>query len=207
MDAIILFPEIEQLKLEVEKLHTELSMLLLERDELLYVECKNIEMIYMLKLGGLECRVFEVQCAMLRMKRKLELIQARRNRQERIDMEKIESVLDFEFTEFQKKLDEQLAKMNAAIDRSRAKVLSEEESKELKRLYRRVIKALHPDLNPDLSDEKKELFFKAVRAYESGDLHMLRIIDETAAVPVLLAAPPMHPFFPLEVPDRLLFHL
>ena len=54
MDSVIYFPEFEQLKIEVEKLRTELSMLVQERDELLYVECKNIEMMYMLKLGALE---------------------------------------------------------------------------------------------------------------------------------------------------------
>ena len=42
--GIILFPEFATLKEEIEKLRTELSMLLLERDELKYVECKNIEM-------------------------------------------------------------------------------------------------------------------------------------------------------------------
>ena len=185
MNAVILFPEFEQLKIEVEKLRTELSMLVLERDELLYVECKNIEMQYMLKLGALEYKVYETQCAVLRMKRKLELIQAKRNRQEKIVMEKIEKVLDDEFAEFQEKLEEQLVKMNAAIDRNHAKILSEKDTKELKQLYRRVVKTLHPDLNPDLSEEKQQLFFRAVNAYENGDLNPLCIIDETISSPVL----------------------
>ncbi len=41
---IIYYPDHEKLKAEVDKLRTELSMLVLERDELLLVECKNIEM-------------------------------------------------------------------------------------------------------------------------------------------------------------------
>ena len=52
--AIIPFPDFQKLKDDVAKLRTELSMLLLERDELQYVICKNIEMEYMLKLGSLE---------------------------------------------------------------------------------------------------------------------------------------------------------
>ena len=40
---IIIFPDFEKLKSEVEKLRIELSMLVLEKDELLFVECKNIE--------------------------------------------------------------------------------------------------------------------------------------------------------------------
>lgn len=39
---VIVFPDFEKLKSEVEKIRTELSMLLLERDELQFVICKNI---------------------------------------------------------------------------------------------------------------------------------------------------------------------
>ena len=49
--GIILFPEFEKIKEEVEKIRVELSMLLLERDELKFVICKNIETEYMLSLG------------------------------------------------------------------------------------------------------------------------------------------------------------
>lgn len=76
---IILFPDFAVLKAEVEKLRTELSMLLLEQDELVYVECKNIEMAYMLSLGNLEYQVYELHCAVLRLKRKTELIQELRD--------------------------------------------------------------------------------------------------------------------------------
>ena len=50
---VIVFPNFEKLKSEVEKMRTELSMLLLERDELQFVICKNIETEYMLKLGSI----------------------------------------------------------------------------------------------------------------------------------------------------------
>jgi len=100
-------------------------------------------MIYMLELGKLEYKVFEAQCVFLRLKRKVELIQAKKNRQEKIVLKQIEDVLDAEFAEFQKKLDEQINKINAAIERSRFDVLSDEEARELKKLYRRIIKALH----------------------------------------------------------------
>ena len=76
--VVIVSPDFEKLKSEVEKLRTELSMLVLERDELVLVECKNIEMAYMLSVGALEYKAYEIQCAIRRLKRKAELIQAKK---------------------------------------------------------------------------------------------------------------------------------
>ena len=160
LNNVILFPDFEKLKSEVEKMRTELSMLLLERDELQFVICKNIETEYMLKLGSIEYKAYEAQCAALRLKRKIELIQAKKNRQEKVIISAIEETLDNEFAEYQKQLDEQIDKM------------------ELKKLYRKIVKALHPDINPDVSKAQVQLFDNAVSAYKNGDLGTLRIIGE-----------------------------
>lgn len=177
MEELIVFPECENLKAEVERLRTELSMLMLEYDELRFVICKNIETEYMLKLGGLEYRAYEAQCTALRLKREIELIQARKNRQEKIDLENITGILDWEFAEYVENLNKQVDKMNQALDRSQSEQLPEDESQELKRLYRKIVKALHPDIHPDISPEQLELFHHAVEAYKNGDLETLRIIS------------------------------
>lgn len=175
---VIVFPDFEKLKNEVERMRTELSMLLLERDELQFVICKNIETEYMLKLGSIEYKAYEAQCAALRLKRKIELIQAKKNRQEKVIISAIEETLDTEFAEYQKQLNEQIDKMNDALKRSKAEVLSDEDNKKLKKLYRKIVKALHPDINPDVSQAQVQLFDNAVSAYKNGDLNTLRIIGE-----------------------------
>lgn len=175
---VIVFPDFEKLKSEVEKMRTELSMLLLERDELQFVICKNIETEYMLKLGSIEYKAYEAQCLSLRLKRKIELIQAKKNRQEKVIISAIEETLDTEFAEYQKQLDEQINKMNDALKRSKAEVLTDEENKKLKKLYRKIVKALHPDINPDVSETQVNLFDNAVQAYKNGDLNTLKIIGE-----------------------------
>ena len=70
--TVVPFPEFATLKAEVEKLRVEISMLLLERDELRFVICKNIETAYMLALGSLEYKAFELNCDVLRIKRKID---------------------------------------------------------------------------------------------------------------------------------------
>jgi len=182
--TIIPFPDFAALQAEVEKLRTELSMLVLERDELQFVECPNIETTYMLALGGLEYKVFEIECAILRLKRKAELIQAKKNRQEKIVLSDIEETLDTEFTRYQEQLNEQIGKMNVALERSKGTPLSEEETLELKKLYREIVKALHPDLHPDLEEVKIRLFLNAVDAYKNGDLEGIRIISTMLAGPL-----------------------
>lgn len=186
MADVILFPDFVALKKEVEKLHTEISMLLLERDELRFVICRNIEAAYMLALGSLEYKAFELHCKVLRLKRKIDLIQARINRQEAVLLSAIEEMLDTEFAEFQQQLEEQINKMNSALDYSKGRVLTDEETKELKKMYRSIVKSLHPDLHPDITQAQLQLFHNAVQAYESGDLNSLRIINQMVADPDLL---------------------
>lgn len=183
--AVILFPEFVTLKAEVEKLRTEMSMLLLERDELRLVICKNIETAYMLALGNIEYKAYELHCQVLRLKRKIELIQAKKNRQEKIILINIEEQLDQEFSEYQQKLDEQINKMNKALEHNKGRLLTEEETKEIKKTYRKIVKALHPDLHPDITPAQIQLFENAVQAYENGDLNSLRIISEMVAEPVV----------------------
>ncbi|MDR1141190.1 MAG: hypothetical protein LBL62_05815 [Planctomycetaceae bacterium] len=184
-NIIIIYPDFEKLKAEVEKFRTELSMLVLEKDDLLYQKCKNIEMAYMLSVGALEYKVYEIECAILRLKRKAKLIQAKKNRQEEIILSKIETILDTEFAEYKKKLDEQVGKMNEALERSKGKTLTESEIHELKNLYRGIVKALHPDLHPGLSNKKLKLFHNAVEAYEHGNLEDIRIISSMVAEPII----------------------
>lgn len=177
-NEIILNLEYENLKNELLKKRTELSMLVLQRDELKYVICKNIETKYMLELGNLEYCLYQSECIIMRLKRKVELIQMRINRQEKIDVSAIDKLLDEQFREYQQKLEEKIKKMNEAIERDNGEVLTEQQVKELKKLYRAIVKALHPDLNPNVTKQQIKLFQNAVTSYKNGDLQTLRIINE-----------------------------
>lgn len=178
---IIIFPQLEDLKNAVKKLRAEIPRLLQERDELLHVVCKNLEMQYMLKVGALECQAFKEECDYLRLKRKAELIQAHINRREDPDMRQIDRMLERELEDYHKKLNAQYEALEKMIEYSKGKVLGEKEQKELKETYYRIVKILHPDLNPNISEREKALFLQAVQAYQDGDLARIKIINEAIA--------------------------
>lgn len=66
--------------------------------------------------------------------------------------------------------------INRAISRSHLELLSKEDTILLKKLYRKIVRALHPDINPDLSDRQKDLFYNATESYKAGDLYSIKII-------------------------------
>lgn len=54
---------------------------------------------------------------------------------------------------------------------------------ELKRLYRQIVKRLHPDVHPNPTEREKDLLNRANKAYKAGDLEeMHRIWEELAGM-------------------------
>ncbi len=170
--------QILELKQQVEQLNQIVLALLFERDNIFHNECEQIEKNYLRRFGPLEVKAYDLYCRVLRLKRKTELLQMYINRQEAIDITHIEALLDKEFSEYQEKLDDKIAEINSAISYFESEFLTGIELSEFKKLYRQVIKRLHPDLNPHLSEEKKRLFYTAQQAYKNGDLKQMRIIAE-----------------------------
>ena len=53
----------------------------------------------------------------------------------------------------------------------------------IKRLYRKIVKRLHPDVHPNLTEHEKELWNRAVKAQQEGDLTQLeKIWDELSGM-------------------------
>lgn len=178
MGEIVEFPDAKDLKEKIKTLRKNLEDLLIEKDNLESIVCENIKTKYTLLFGGLEYKLYKASCEYLRLRRKREMIQAKKNREEKINVKAIEADLDNEFFEYKKKLDEKISEMNRALERSKLPVLSKDETNEIKKLYRVIVKKLHPDLNPKITEAEKELFYRATECHKNGDLTAIRIIFE-----------------------------
>jgi hypothetical protein len=178
MAEIIRNPEYEKYVSSVHELENELAELVHERDTLLFHICPKIQTEYMLKIGKIEYAIFDYQCRILRIKREIELIQAFSNRGEPYTIIEIEKQLDREYQDYTNKLLEKQKEIDTARAYAGAKgrLLTEEESAELKRLYILIAKKLHPDINPGSTEEQHAQFIDAVNAYQNADLSEMRII-------------------------------
>ena len=90
-------------------------------------------------------------------------------------MEKINQKLDEEFEEYEKQIQAQIDEINF-LKENGAEKLSPEDSKKLKKLYRMLIKKLHPDLHPNQTFFELNLFYRAVTCFENGDLKGLESV-------------------------------
>lgn len=112
MGQIIEFPDDKRSRERIQELKKTLEDLVFERDNLKFVICENTKTAYMLTFGSLEYRLYKAYCKYLRLKRKRDMIQAKKNRQEKIKMEVIDKKLDEEFADYKKKLDEKVDEIN-----------------------------------------------------------------------------------------------
>lgn len=128
---------------------------------------------YNFVFGKYYYRRYELYCLCERLKRKLELCQAYLNKEEAIDENKVEIILDQEFEEYLKKLQLILDEYNNAVKFNKLPNLSDSEIKEIKRIYIKIAKAIHPDVNLNPTEDDRELWQKTLNAYKSNHLKTL----------------------------------
>jgi len=173
--AVLNFVEpVELTNAEFDAMENKFLETLMARDHLLFHEAELLKAEYMEKVGMLEFKLFEFQITYQRLKRKLELIRQKINCQEKVNLQAIEYKLDAEYAEYEEKIATRLAEISELLNITG--VLDKDESKEQKSLYKELVKRLHPDLNPGLTEEQYDLFIKVVRAYQNSDTSTLRRI-------------------------------
>jgi hypothetical protein len=129
-------------------------------------------------IGGLEYKIFELDTNIQILKRKIEFLQAKINRDESVSTEEMEEIITREFEEYNQKLSDWKEEIMKSLKTmyGESQPLNREEKEEFKTIYRLIIKKLHPDIHPNLSPRDQDFFRLAVIAYQYGDLNKLRTI-------------------------------
>lgn len=174
--SIDLTPEQKELRDRYETLKREFSELFALKNEMLSHDAPFLTSLYLELIGR---KLYEVYCLhveLSKLKQRMSLLQAYVNRNEFPDLATVEKKIEMQFAQYQKKIEQEAQHLAAAREYLKGSFLTVEEAKELKTIYYTVVKRLHPDINPDLTDDQKELFVKAQAAYELLDINTLRII-------------------------------
>jgi hypothetical protein len=91
-------------------------------------------------------------------------------------LNEIDERLDVEYAEYAEKLRNLANALDDAFLRRNAKPLPLKSVIELKKLYRQIVKQLHPDLNPNVGEKGRQWFENAANAYKNGDLPAIKTI-------------------------------
>ncbi len=146
--------------------------LILRRDEL-KKEALHIEHEYIRKFGDLILEIYRKKMECIRKKKTIEYCRTFINRGENVDMNALQEHLQQEMREYQERLEDMMKENEAAKN---AGTISESEFLEIKRIYHRLVKKLHPDIHPEtLKNEKlAELWHRLQVEYNCNDLKGIR---------------------------------
>jgi hypothetical protein len=173
--TLALHPAHAALAAEMAALREELARLLAEVDELVEFVRPNLLALYQVRLGPSELELLSARYEVARLKRAIVLAQAALNAGRSPDPARIEATLAREAAEWEERLAAAAKKLKAAAEHLKG-LLSKEESAELRKLYLVLVKKLHPDLHPDLSDDEKKLWNKVQEANRLNDLPGMRAL-------------------------------
>lgn len=149
--------------------------LLLQRDAL-KKEGYQMEIKYAREFGELIIAVFEEQIKCVKKKKTIEFCQAAANRGKSVNQAELQAFVEKET----KKLKNNLDDMIKDYENSKAATqITEADKVKIKQLYHKMVKQIHPDINPMIADseELKSLWQQTVIAYNCNDLKLLQELE------------------------------
>lgn len=138
--------------------------------------------LYMDAIGQLQYEELCLQYDIALLKLERDLLQAYINRGEKPE----EKVVEMKVEETAQTFNENIHREEEKIKEAKAYISqhAEENSKqkdaekiELKKIYKRLVHRLHPDLHPEQTEWERELFLKVQEAYRNEDLEKLRQLE------------------------------
>ena len=165
MGDMIELPRVKELKASIAALRQSVAEAICTKEYLLHVKGKEIEMADRLAYGDLEIDIIEARCRALVLARERERILAGKTTAGKIAEAQMDEILA--------QWEGELARKKALLAEARAwKGRPAAKDEELNGLMILIIKARHPDLNPEHGDEK--FMEKTVEAFREGDEKALK---------------------------------
>lgn len=145
--------------------------LLLRRDQL-RKEASLLQKQYLREFGDMLTAIFQKKIDCIRKKKMIGYCQMSMNRGESVDAAAMHAFLDKEMMSYQNTLNQMIAD-NQAVQH--VVTITAEVVSKIKRLYHKLAKQLHPDINPETGKipELSSLWQMVVTAYNANDLEEL----------------------------------
>ncbi len=149
--------------------------LLLQRDQI-RKDAQLYRRSYIREFGELINMLFEIKVNCIELKKSIAFCQIAKNRGERPDFSAMLEYVEKQMTAYKIQLKEMLEEYNETKLDS---LINAEDVKEIKRLYRKIARQLHPDISPLIQQKPEllELWERASVAYKCNDLKMLQETD------------------------------
>ncbi|MFM2136257.1 MAG: hypothetical protein RL021_1657 [Bacteroidota bacterium] len=176
-DELALTPEHARLLLRFEELLELLPRAEEEREHLVGHTLPLLNARYLQLVGSAHLGLLQLRLEAFELKRKSEMIRSYVNRGEEVLIEVIDTLLSAEMKAEREKIEAEARRIQAAQSFFGSPVLTDKQSAELKKLYYELARILHPDLNPEQTAERAELWLQVAEAYRNGDLERLRVLQ------------------------------
>ncbi|WP_022769079.1 hypothetical protein [Butyrivibrio sp. NC2007] len=131
---------------------------------------------YVKVFGDLILELFRKKIECIRKKKTIEYCQAAINHGNNVDQAQLKAYLEKEMADFQAQLDDMLKEHEAAL---KATTVTEKDMLEIKRIYHRLVKKIHPDINPAATGARElmDLWHRVTIAYSCNSLKDLQELE------------------------------
>ena len=161
-----------------DRLYETYETLLLKRDQM-YREAGSFQISYTKVFGDLIKAVFEEKIACIKLKKKITYYQAALNRGVHVDPEEMEQAIEKDMTMYYREL-RQITERNE--NAKNARPANDIAVHRCKKLYKRIAKRIHPDINPWTAGkmELMDLWNRTVMAYRALNVKELEELEVLA---------------------------
>ena len=149
---------------------------LINRRDALRKEVFQLQCEYTREFGEKVIALFTKKIECIRKKKTIEYCQAALNHGQTVDQAKMQAYLAKEMSKFQEQLDEMVAEHEAS---QRSRIITAKELLEIKRIYHRLVKKIHPDINPGVTRSHviMDLWHRVSATYACNDLKELQSLE------------------------------